>query len=232
MRHPRLKPDCHDTWHHCYNRAVGFQSDRPFSTADKEQFVRILHRVAQFYTVHIVGYQFMSNHFHLVALAPAAQPAIVATTDTKTAALGTVGANDTLFTTSFRRRMRCWNDGLIIGSEHFVRNMVARYRPALADKKTSADAGAAGRNQPVCGRLFVAHATTDAQLAVSYHANSNTYPQITAVFTSGQVFPAPKRPSSTFSSSEKRLWPSRLLPASASRCFQCCDLSLSPPHPV
>ncbi len=299
MRHPRLKPDCRDTWHHCYNRAVGFRSDRPFDTADKEQFVRILHRVAKFYTVHIVGYQFMGNHIHLIMLAPVAQPDeietirrfeefhdgkrtlkpgsaacrawqerlrdiswcmrhlqhlctawynrtrserrrgplwagrfkntvleegealwncwsyieanamragivtdpadyrfcsygvwmqsghhpfaealvahlipalparlrnltpqevgeelkrrfreesqeaapvaeqadVAAKADTKTAVSGTVGANDTLFTTSFRRRVRYWNDGLIIGSELFVRNMMARYRPALDAKK-------------------------------------------------------------------------------------------------
>ena len=69
-------------------------------------------------------------------VAPVADQADVATTaDTKATVLGTVGTHDTLFTTSFRRRMRYWNDGLIIGSELFVRNMVARYRPALTAKK-------------------------------------------------------------------------------------------------
>ncbi len=68
--------------------------------------------------------------------APVAEQAAVATTaDTKTEVLGTVGAHDTLFTTSFRRRVRYWNDGLIIGSELFVRNIMARYRPALDAKK-------------------------------------------------------------------------------------------------
>ena len=49
MRHPRLKPAYQDTWHHCYSRAAGTATDRPFDEADKEQFVRILHRVAKFY---------------------------------------------------------------------------------------------------------------------------------------------------------------------------------------
>ena len=30
MRHARLKPASQDTWHHCYNRAVGNRNDRPF----------------------------------------------------------------------------------------------------------------------------------------------------------------------------------------------------------
>ena len=74
MRHARLKPDYQDTWHHCYNHAVGSPDDRPFHDADKEQFVRILLRVARFYTVRVVAYQVMSNHWHLLLQAPAALP--------------------------------------------------------------------------------------------------------------------------------------------------------------
>ncbi len=74
MRHPRLKPDYRDTWHHCYNRAVGTSDDRPFGDAEKEQFVRILHRVAGLYAVRIVAYQVMSNHFHLLLQSPADPP--------------------------------------------------------------------------------------------------------------------------------------------------------------
>lgn len=74
MRHPRLKPDSQDTWHHCYNRFVGTSQDRPMSDADKEQFIRLLRRVAKLYTVRIVAYQVMSNHFHLLLMAPAELP--------------------------------------------------------------------------------------------------------------------------------------------------------------
>ena len=74
MRHARLKPDYRDSWHHCYNRAVGTREDRPFDNADKEKFVRILCRVAGFYAVRIVAYQVMSNHFHLLLQAPAERP--------------------------------------------------------------------------------------------------------------------------------------------------------------
>lgn len=74
MRRPRLKPDYQDTWHHCYNRLVGTHLDRPLSPADREQFVRLLHRVARLYTVRIVAYQVLSNHFHLLLQAPAELP--------------------------------------------------------------------------------------------------------------------------------------------------------------
>jgi REP element-mobilizing transposase RayT len=74
MRQARLKPDYRDTWHHCYNRVVGTCEDRPFGDAEKEQFVRILRRVADFYAVRIVAYQVMSNHFHLVLQAPEEPP--------------------------------------------------------------------------------------------------------------------------------------------------------------
>jgi REP element-mobilizing transposase RayT len=74
MRHARLKPEYRDTWHHCYNRTVGTSDDRPFGEAEKEQFVRILRRVARFYTVRIVAYQVMSNHFHILLQSPEEQP--------------------------------------------------------------------------------------------------------------------------------------------------------------
>ena len=35
MRHARLKPSARDTWHHCYNRAVGNRNDRLFDEVDK-----------------------------------------------------------------------------------------------------------------------------------------------------------------------------------------------------
>jgi REP element-mobilizing transposase RayT len=74
MRHARLKPEYRDTWHHCYNRTVGTSDDRPFGEAEKEQFVRILRRVARFYTVRVVAYQFMSNHFHILLQSPEERP--------------------------------------------------------------------------------------------------------------------------------------------------------------
>ncbi len=74
MRQPRIKLDDQNTWHHCYNRVVGISADRPFGKSEKEQFVRILKRVSRLYTVRVVAYQVMSNHFHLLLYAPVEMP--------------------------------------------------------------------------------------------------------------------------------------------------------------
>jgi REP element-mobilizing transposase RayT len=74
MRHARIRPDWRDTWHHCYNRTVGTSADRPLGDVEKEAFVRILRRVAALYTVRVVAYQLMSNHFHLLVQAPMEMP--------------------------------------------------------------------------------------------------------------------------------------------------------------
>ena len=74
MRHARLKPDYQNSWHHCYNRTVGTCVDRPLDDAEKEQFVRILMRIDRLYTVRILAYQAMSNHFHLLLCSPEQLP--------------------------------------------------------------------------------------------------------------------------------------------------------------
>lgn len=70
MRNARIRVDFQDTWHHCYNRIAGTSKDLPFQDIEKEQFVRLLKRVCQLYTVRVVSYQVMSNHYHLLLQAP------------------------------------------------------------------------------------------------------------------------------------------------------------------
>jgi putative transposase len=74
MRRSRLKADYQASWYHCYNRVAGTSLDRPFGEVEKEQFVRILHRVCSLYSVQVVSYQVMSNHFHLLVHAPSEEP--------------------------------------------------------------------------------------------------------------------------------------------------------------
>ncbi len=74
MRQARIKTDEQPTWYHCYNRIAGTRLDLPFGDAEKEQFVRILRRVCLLYSVRVVSYQVMSNHFHILAYAPAKEP--------------------------------------------------------------------------------------------------------------------------------------------------------------
>ena len=74
MRKSRIKIDSQPTWYHCYNRIAGTSADLPFGPVEKEKFVRLLHRVSRLYTVRIVAYQIMSNHFHLLVYAPSEEP--------------------------------------------------------------------------------------------------------------------------------------------------------------
>lgn len=74
MRTARLKTDYQPTWYHCYNRSAGTRLDLPFGDPEKEQFVRIMRRVCQLYTVEVIAYQVMSNHFHLLVYAPDREP--------------------------------------------------------------------------------------------------------------------------------------------------------------
>jgi REP element-mobilizing transposase RayT len=69
-----LKIDDQPVWYHCYNRIAGTSADLPFGDVEKEKFVRLLHRVNRLYSVKIVAYQVMSNHFHLLVHAPCEQP--------------------------------------------------------------------------------------------------------------------------------------------------------------
>ena len=74
MRTLRFKPDWQNTWHHCYNHAVGTVSDRPFGNAEKDQFIRILKRVSGLYTIRVASFTVMSNHYHLLLQAPVEEP--------------------------------------------------------------------------------------------------------------------------------------------------------------
>jgi REP element-mobilizing transposase RayT len=74
MRQPRLKPLGIDMFYHLYNRVAGEPHELPFGDVEKEQFLRLLHRLSQLYVVDILAFTVMSNHFHLVLFAPAEPP--------------------------------------------------------------------------------------------------------------------------------------------------------------
>ncbi len=74
MRQARIRIDDAPCWYHCYNRVAGTRHDRPFGEVEKEQFARLLKRVARLYCVRVVAYQVLSNHFHLLLHAPDAEP--------------------------------------------------------------------------------------------------------------------------------------------------------------
>ena len=79
MRHPRLKPDYTDTYHHCYNRVAGDRHYLPFGTAEKAYFIKLIRQLSVLYTVEVIGYQVMGNHYHLIGRAPQAIPSAAET---------------------------------------------------------------------------------------------------------------------------------------------------------
>ena len=74
MRRPRFKPDDRPLFYHLYNRVAGEPEFLPFGPKEKERFVQLLHQLDLFFTVKVVAYQVMSNHFHLVVQAPKELP--------------------------------------------------------------------------------------------------------------------------------------------------------------
>jgi REP element-mobilizing transposase RayT len=74
MRMNRIKADHTGTYYHLYNRVAGDPKYKPFGDAEKEQFVRLLHRLQTLFSVRILAYQVMSNHFHLLVYAPKDPP--------------------------------------------------------------------------------------------------------------------------------------------------------------
>ena len=74
MRRPRFKPADRPMFYHVFIRMAGEPVDFPFSYKEKEFFIKLLHKLNTFYSVKVVAYQAMSNHFHLVIHAPADPP--------------------------------------------------------------------------------------------------------------------------------------------------------------
>jgi len=74
MRIPRIKPSNVQVYYHLYNRVAGDPDDRPFGPTEKEKFISILHRLQVLFTVRVLAYQVMSNHYHLLVYAPEKPP--------------------------------------------------------------------------------------------------------------------------------------------------------------
>ncbi len=74
MRKARIKPEGIPMFYHLYNRVAGEPDFHPFGQTEKEKFVRLIHRLQAFFTVEVLAYQIMSNHFHLLVYAPETPP--------------------------------------------------------------------------------------------------------------------------------------------------------------
>ncbi len=77
MRTARFKPagtDPHGTYYHLLNRIAGVPGDLPFGDLEKEMFVRLMRKLTGLYTLDLLAWQVMGNHFHLVVFAPTVPP--------------------------------------------------------------------------------------------------------------------------------------------------------------
>ena len=76
MRRARIRDDNsqNGAYYHFTNRTAGTRDDRPFGDVEKEHFVKLIHKLATFYTIEIIGYCVMSNHWHLIAWVPHDKP--------------------------------------------------------------------------------------------------------------------------------------------------------------
>lgn len=74
MRHLRIKPTETDTIMHIYNRISGSSGDFPFGKSEKEQFLRRLRKLNQYYVIDLLASQVMGNHYHILVHIPAEKP--------------------------------------------------------------------------------------------------------------------------------------------------------------
>ena len=64
MRGPRLRNDSEKSYLHCFNRTAGWSGDQIFGDVDKEHLFRLAENLQKFYSVEIISFVCMSNHWH------------------------------------------------------------------------------------------------------------------------------------------------------------------------
>ena len=64
MRKSRLRYDKEGSYYHLFNRIGGESNYLPFGNSEKSQLERIIMRLRMLYSVEILSYCIMGNHFH------------------------------------------------------------------------------------------------------------------------------------------------------------------------
>ena len=72
-RSSRIKP-LTGTYYHITNRIAGMPGEFPFGDVEKQKLVDLIKRLGRYFTVEVLGFQVMSNHYHLVCYAPEERP--------------------------------------------------------------------------------------------------------------------------------------------------------------
>jgi hypothetical protein len=73
-RKARLKPQNVDTIYHLCNRVAGDPEDLPFGDLEKGKMVELIHWLGRYYTLDILSFAIMSNHYHIILVTNALPP--------------------------------------------------------------------------------------------------------------------------------------------------------------
>ena len=64
MRGARIRDDRRRCFLHCFNRAAGWKGDQLFGEVEKERLFRLAERLQKFYSIELISFVCMSNHWH------------------------------------------------------------------------------------------------------------------------------------------------------------------------
>jgi putative transposase len=70
MRQARIRPEDTDTFMHVFNRVTGPVGDYPFGRPEKERFINLMRDLTRLFTIEVIAYELMGNHFHILCHIP------------------------------------------------------------------------------------------------------------------------------------------------------------------
>ncbi len=73
-RQPRIKPAEEGAYYHVTNRISGMPGEYPFGDAEKDKFISLIKHLSGYFTIEVIAYTAMGNHYHLVCYAPGEAP--------------------------------------------------------------------------------------------------------------------------------------------------------------
>lgn len=76
MRTARKRYDKNSCYYHLFNRVAGEKGWHPFGEVEREMMLKIIRQLNKFYTIDIISFVAMGNHFHLIVRTPSSYPSV------------------------------------------------------------------------------------------------------------------------------------------------------------